>query len=562
MATELSLSSKGTEEFEDLFRPLKWGNDFAIHFAVVNPPLTRKQMAEELRIRLEKEQIKVYPSELDGSNFDLLSISHDKVPPYCFRGEESKKAEFRAVLFFFGIEKVIAADADTRRLFFDRLNWQRDKLRETLVCPIVIWLPEFALRILALEAPDFWAWRSGVYYLEPEPLLVLKETDELFKIGTTEYDDLTYHEKVMRLQQFKALLEEYENRTFEEKTEVELLGIQLILYQELGELSLSLSNYEDAKQYFLRGLEIAERLEDKELLLSCFSNLLSVSLIQEGRATAAEYGKKLLKLAQDLGNKTKVAATFALLGLIFNLRKEDYDKAGECFKESLKIAEELENKGLQAVILDSIGTLAKAQEKYTEARSFLEQSLKINEEIDNKTGIVDSLCALSDLAQRQGNIEEAFQKIDQALILSKEVKDQNTIAKVSKKLASLTAVQGDYQRAREYYEESFKIAEKLGNKLLICEIHRHLGDIAKASGNYEEAEGHYNESLKIAKEKGITHLIPSIQSSLGTLYLRTEDFIKAERRFLDALEMSESLGNSEMVEIAREGLRLVREMQA
>jgi ATP/maltotriose-dependent transcriptional regulator MalT len=137
----------------------------------------------------------------------LLSIIPENVPSYCLRRTET---EIRSALFIFGAEEAIAADADTRRLFFDCLNWQRDKLRETIACPLVIWLPVFALRILALEAPDFWAWRSGVYYLEPEPVGILRATEEFLKVGTSEYDVLTYQEKIKRLQQFKALLEDYE----------------------------------------------------------------------------------------------------------------------------------------------------------------------------------------------------------------------------------------------------------------------------------------------------------------------------------------------------------------
>ncbi|RCV64254.1 hypothetical protein C5S53_09765 [Methanophagales archaeon] len=194
MATELSV--KGKNEFEDLSRALEWSDEFAIYFAVINPTLIRKQMADELKGSLEKAKIKVHSLELNSSYFDLVSIIPEKVPSYCLRGAETV---IRSVLFIFGAEEAIAADVDTRRLFFDCLNWQRDKLRENIACPLVIWLPEFALRILALEAPDFWAWRSGVYYLEPEPVGTLKDAKELLMGVTSEYDVLTYQEKIKNL---------------------------------------------------------------------------------------------------------------------------------------------------------------------------------------------------------------------------------------------------------------------------------------------------------------------------------------------------------------------------
>ncbi len=275
MASELSV--KGKKELEELVRALEWSNEFAIYFAVVNPPLIRKQMAEELKKSLEKEKIRVHSLELNSSYFDLLSIIPEKVPSYCLRGTET---EIHPVLFIFGAEEAIAADADTRRLFFDCLNWQRDKLRETIACPLVIWLPEFALRILALEAPDFWAWRSGVYYLEPKPVWILKDTEELLKGVTSEYDVLTYQEKIRRLQQFKSLLEDYERHPFEDELEAELLGIQFNL---LAALYLKTEEFGNAEKNLSDAVKIFDSLEDSKAIKAMRQILEQIRQVKLGR---------------------------------------------------------------------------------------------------------------------------------------------------------------------------------------------------------------------------------------------------------------------------------------
>jgi len=555
MASELSV--KGKNEFEELTRALEWSNEFVIYFAVVNPPLIRKQTAEELKRSIEEKGIKVHSLELNSSYFDLLSIIPEKVPSYCLRGTETK---IHPVLFIFGAEEAIASDAETRRLFFDCLNWQRDKLRETIACPLVIWLPEFALRILALEAPDFWAWRSGVYYLEPEPAWILKDTKELLKGGTSEYDVLTYQEKIRRLQQFKALLEDYEKCSFEEKAESELLKIRFDLLKEAGKVSLSLANYEDARQYFLQGLKIAEELKDKELSASIFSNLTLVLAYQGDYISAEEYSGKIVEIAQERRNKNEVAHSFEILGWIA-LMQNNHHKAEEFFKKSLEIGEELENKELTAFALRSLGRSAKEQGKYTKARSFLEQSLKISEEICEKGRRVDILFDLSELGKSQGNIDEAVHKIEEAQALSNEIKDHSRIAEVLEKQGSLAEAQGDYLHAQRYYEGSLKIYKQLGDNFNISLTCLYLGRIAKDSGNYEEAKRRYRESLKIFKEIGSKRLIALTQTYLGSLYLETEDFSKAATSFLDAMEFYESLGDSKMVKTVRHGLERARQRQ-
>ena len=508
MATELSV--KGKTEFDDLIRALEWSDEFAIYFAVVNPPLIRKQMAEELKGSLEKEEIKVHSLELNSSYFDLLSIIPENVPSYCLRGAET---EIRSALFIFGAEEAIAADVDTRRLFFDCLNWQRDKLRETITCPLVIWLPEFALRILALEAPDFWAWRSGVYYIEPEPVGILKDTEELLMGDAREYGVLTYQEKIRRLQQFKALLEDYERQPFEKESESELLGIRFNLLHDAGIVSSSLANYKDAKQYLLQGLKMAERLKDKEPLLLSFLGLSVVSLYQGDYTTGEEYAKKALEIIQDLGDKHLIASTFSFLGS-YASRQKDYKKAEVFFMKELEIGKELGNNELIASALGDLGVLAKKLEKYTESKSFLEQSLKINEEIGDKEEIVNNQIKLSDLAKNRGNINEAVRRIEEAHSISTEIKDHRITAEVLEEQGSLAVAQGDYQHARKYYEESLKIYEQLGDKHNIALIYTKLGNIARDLGDYEEAKGRYKESLKLFEEIGAKDYIALTQKML------------------------------------------------
>jgi tetratricopeptide (TPR) repeat protein len=519
MATELSV--KGKNEFDDLIRALEWSDEFAIYFAVINPPLIRKQMADELKVSLEKEKIQVHALELNSSYFDLLSIIPEKVPSYCLRGTET---EIRSVVFIFGAEEAIAADVDTRRLFFDCLNWQRDKLREILECPLVIWLPEFALRILALEAPDFWAWRSGVYYLEPEPVGILRDTQELLKAGTSGYDVLTYsfQEKIRRLQQFKALLEDYERLPFEKESESELLGIRFNLLHDAGDVSFSLANYKDAKQYLLQGLKIAERLKDNERFFSSFLGLSVVSLYQEDYTTAEEYAKKALKIMQDLGDKSTIAFIFGVLGSYASIQN-DYSKAEDFFKKELRIGKELGNNELIASALEHLGMLAKKQGKYTESKSFLEESLKINEEIGDKMKIAINLIELSDLAKTQGNFNEAVRRIEKAHSISTEIKNCLITAIVLEKQGSLARDQGDYQHARRYYEESLEIYKQLGAKFNIADVYGDLGSIARDLGDYEEARRRYKESLKLFEE------------------IEAKDNIALTQKLLEVLEVSEKI---------------------
>ena len=43
------------------------------------------------------------------------------------------------------------------------LNLGRELFLRDAPCPLVFWLPNYAVTAVARHAPDFWAWRSGVF---------------------------------------------------------------------------------------------------------------------------------------------------------------------------------------------------------------------------------------------------------------------------------------------------------------------------------------------------------------------------------------------------------------
>lgn len=67
-----------------------------------------------------------------------------------------------------GLEPFILLDDPTPPLLA-HLNLARELFRERLPHPLVLWLSDEALTALARKAPDFWAWRSGVFEFKGLP---------------------------------------------------------------------------------------------------------------------------------------------------------------------------------------------------------------------------------------------------------------------------------------------------------------------------------------------------------------------------------------------------------
>ena len=71
----------------------------------------------------------------------------------------------KRAVFVAGLEYGIPFDQPNARILAE-LNLGRDPFLRDVPHPLVIWLPDYAVTAVARFAPDFWAWRSGVFEFE------------------------------------------------------------------------------------------------------------------------------------------------------------------------------------------------------------------------------------------------------------------------------------------------------------------------------------------------------------------------------------------------------------
>lgn len=129
-------------------------SEFALFFAQLSSAAQRKKWARLLRRFLSSKGIEVIQTAFSEPIQDLLTpirqnlVDHSPLASAC--------------VLVVGLEHSIPPDAPNPALL-SHLNLARESYRRYIKHPVVIWLPEYALTRLARNAPDFWAWRSGVF---------------------------------------------------------------------------------------------------------------------------------------------------------------------------------------------------------------------------------------------------------------------------------------------------------------------------------------------------------------------------------------------------------------
>ena len=200
--TEPVVQGEDAVEFDALERLIRRADGFALAFARVNRPARRRALADDLRQRLDGD-VRVVDVDFPP---DTVDIQYLLARVY----EEVASEDVKTALFVTGIERVLSS-ARERTGFLPVLNFKRENLQRSVPCPVVLWLPEFALRHVALGAPDVWAWRSGVFEFASEREETDRDWETLRPSGSEdEYARMTPDERRARIETLEALYADYE----------------------------------------------------------------------------------------------------------------------------------------------------------------------------------------------------------------------------------------------------------------------------------------------------------------------------------------------------------------
>lgn len=144
-----------------LERLLTRASGFTLAFVRVNEPAQRAALVQEIRRRVEPQGLVIIEINLTTPIPDFLAELVRRFHTLVGKLEPATANGPRLAVFVYGLEHSIATAGDQPALAV--INYKRENFRERIPLPLVLWLPEEALQALITGAPDFWAWRSGLF---------------------------------------------------------------------------------------------------------------------------------------------------------------------------------------------------------------------------------------------------------------------------------------------------------------------------------------------------------------------------------------------------------------
>ncbi len=451
------LGPDDARELAALARGLDYADGFALFFARVD---ARRALVDALRQRL--------PDDLGVIEVDVPADTPD-LEALLARRLADTPADGRRAVFVYGLEDVLSETRkDERDAFLRVLNFKRENLQRAVPHPVVLWVPEFALRILAVEAPDLWAWRSSVLDFAPSHEDTERTWGQLADHGSEdEYVRMTPAERRERAQTLESLYHDYSDRDDAEAPDV--LRIRVDLADRLGRLYRSLADFERAERFARQSLKMAEHIGDEPAIARALGNLGNV-ILERGDFDEAEAVLRRALAASDQfygPDHPEVAIAANNLGGVLNTRG-DFEGASAAFLRALAIEERLYGRDhpLVANRLNNIGGLLLDLGDLDGAELALRRALAIDERayglenpalasrVNNLGGV---LAARGDLDGAENAFRHAL-NVDEAVygsIHPRVAIRLNNLANVLRTRGDFYGAVATYQRALDIFERTF-----------------------------------------------------------------------------------------------------------
>jgi tetratricopeptide (TPR) repeat protein len=438
-------------QMRNLANAVKLADSFSLLFVRCNQRPRQKEIIKELKGQLAEYKIKVI--FLENQIEHLLDELEKEL------GDEKPDS-----VFVYGLENSFPkADTAAESKFVVTLNHSRNSFKKVLNCPLVLFLPEYALSAIYHGATDFYSIRSGVYLFSAKA----EETEQLISQHTSqayrELEGLLFEERQNRIKTIEELFAEYQSLPVSQRN----LDKENRLREKLAELYYISGEYGKAQNLYQEAIEYYRNSKDLILLSSALNNLALVYKNQGENGEAINLFREASELVKEtVGRKhPDYAIHLNNLALVF-VNQRRYDEAIDLLKEVLEIDRETIGKKhpTYAAHINNLASIYTDQGKYDEAIDLFKEALEINRETigENHPVYAGGLSNLALIYTNQGRYNEAANLFKEALKIDRETigrKHPNYAIHLSN-LSKLYYKQKKYQEALSLVEEVHQIRLK------------------------------------------------------------------------------------------------------
>lgn len=253
-----------------------------------------------------------------------------------------------------------------QQAFYRGVNYHREHLAAVAKnTTVLFWMPDPMIRDLALNAPDFWAWREQVFDFS-----LPVDISEQRWVAT--HKNTTNLEKKAKLKRRQEILDYLEQLPENQPTQISTADLQ----HELGSLYRETDDLELAKRHLHKALALFRELDDKHAYARVLRDLADIQFHQ-GNATDAlnTLEKKILSWFVKLEDLAEQAETYDRIADIQSSRGQLGKALNIREKIILPLLEKTKDKKNKAITMMKIADSFQAKGQFDDALNAFQQEV-------------------------------------------------------------------------------------------------------------------------------------------------------------------------------------------
>jgi serine/threonine protein kinase/tetratricopeptide (TPR) repeat protein len=302
----------------------------------------------------------------------------------------------------------------------------------------------------------------------------------------------------------------------------------------IGNVYLFKTQYDDAQTYFERALQIREKTKNPGDLADTLHNLAETATNKGQYDQALKDYLRALELRRDSGDKEGAAIESFSMGTVFEYQGK-YGAALDSKEEALKTFRELKEEGFwMGEILSGTGHAETMIGKSDAAQSQFTEALKVSDKLQNKALEAQILNFQGDGLFYLGDLKAARPLYERALRAAPKTGDRRLELQSKANLAKCAIAAGRSQEAMDTLQKLTGEADSLGLKYLSVESTVFLGQALIAGKRYDQARQELERALAKAEKLGARSLEARAQFLLASTLQSTGEPAEASRHLTEA----------------------------
>ncbi len=294
-------------------------------------------------------------------------------------------------------------------------------------------------------------------------------------------------------------------------------------YNEYGNIYWKMGEYDTARSFFLKQIDIASRKNNRKSIAKAHNNIGLIMFHEGNTADAKEHFQKCLDYSLEENDLILTGIAMGNMGLIF-WKQKDYERALELFESKLEISRKLGLKREISVSLVNIADIMSDKGDYSKAVDIYEEQIGLTRLINDRYLNTITGINLGTVYKEMGDIKSAFAALQESRINAEEIEHKELQSVSLINLGDIYKLLDNLEMAQKCYNEAISIAEEIELNMYLPYYYLTRADLAFQSGDYEDCLRYTLKGLDVSEKINDR----SLMTDLKIISLKSEYYLSGD----------------------------------